>query len=493
MASDKVSKIVIVFMGQMFNLLLLFLLTPYLSRSLSKHEFGTFSQVQLLSTLIVAVFSLGLSRIFYLVIEKREFEKKDAFKTIMLMALFLGLAGSIASFFSSSLWAILLKNPDIQLPLCIYAPFFLINSLNLLLELTLIHKGLVRRDMTIVIVSNVLKLGLLLLSIQLWKSFTLIFWVIGTIAPLAQMIMYLSSIPLIEFYEGTVRRNIYRFIVKVGLPLGITGVLAASYTYLAGFFVSNMFNTEDFAIYRNGSFEIPFLGIIATSVASILTPQFANLLAEGKREEVARMKTLSISEVAAISYPIIIVILFFAKDLVVLYLSEKYVESTPIFFLYTLILFIRVCSWEDVLTGSGKTGVILRSYILYFIANSLLVFVFIHLFGLIGAAIASVICIYILAYVLLNSTARYLGVRFTQLIDFRKIGLISLYSGIICLSVKSLSLLVGNSLVTIFLIGIYFLLTYYILVQKKLLNIQVYRHLIIKIPFGESIYRFLLK
>ncbi|WP_341838416.1 oligosaccharide flippase family protein [Chitinophaga pollutisoli] len=313
MASDKVSKIIIVFMGQMFNLLLLFLLTPYLSRSLSKHEFGTFSQVQLLSTLIVAIFSLGLSRIFYLVIEKREFEKKDAFKTIMFMAFILGLAGSIASFFSSPLWAILLKNPYIQLPLTIYAPFFLLNSLNLLLELTLIHKGLIRRDMTIIIASNILKLGLLLLSIQIWRSFTFIFWIIGTIAPLAQTIMYLFSIPLREFFEGTLRKHIYKFIIKIGLPLGVTGVLAASYTYLAGFFVSNMFNTEDFAIYRNGSFEIPFLGIIATSVASILTPQFANLLAEGKREEVARLKTLSISEVAAISYPIIFVILFLQK------------------------------------------------------------------------------------------------------------------------------------------------------------------------------------
>ncbi|WP_404980343.1 polysaccharide biosynthesis C-terminal domain-containing protein [Chitinophaga pollutisoli] len=145
------------------------------------------------------------------------------------------------------------------------------------------------------------------------------------------------------------------------------------------------------------------------------------------------------------------------------------------------------------LTGSGKSVVILRSYILYFASNSLLVFVFIKLFGLIGAAVASVICIYILAYVLLNSTARYLGVRFTQLIDFKKIGLISLYSVAICSAVKSLSILFGNSWWTLLLIAAYFLLTYYVLIQKKLLNIQAYRHLILKIPYGESIYRFLLK
>lgn len=491
MASDKVSKIIIVFMGQMFNLLLLFLLTPYLSRSLSKHEFGTFSQVQLISTLVVALFSMGLSRIFYLVIEKKDFEKKDAFKTIMLLAFAFGAMASVASFFSSGFLSTAFGNPDLHLPLAIYAPFFLINSVNLLLELTLIHKGLVRRDMTILIVSNVVKLTLLLISIQVWKSFTFIFWTIGTIAPLIQMMLYLANIPMRDFTEGSVNAGITSFIIKIGTPLGITSVLAASYTYLAGFFVSSMFTTSEFAIYRNGSIEIPFLGIISTSVASILTPQFANMLAEGKRSEVVNMKKMSISEVAAITYPIIIITLFFARDFLVLYLSEKYADSTMIFFIYTLILFIRVNSYEDVLTGLGKSTVILKANVIYFVVNIILIYIFIRWIGLIGAAIASVLSVYLLAYLLLRSTARSLGAGLSDIINLSKLGRIIIYSVLFAGLIKLADNVIHNNSVKISMILIYFGAIYFVFIRSKILNIQLYERVFITLPYGRNIYKFL--
>jgi len=493
MAGDKVGKILIVFLGQMFNLLLIFLLTPYLARSLSKPEYGTFAQVQTISTFFVALFSLGISKVFYLTLEQRQFNKKDALTTIIIMTFVLGCTASFTAIICAPIISKLFNNNELTSCLYWYSPFFLFNGLKIILEFNLIRIGKVRNSVAIIVISNIVKLALLLVVIQLIGDFTLIFVVIGIIAPLTQCLFYILVNRYRILFEGKFNYEIFRYVLNVGVPLGITTILAASYFYLSGFYISYFFTPAQFAIYKNGAFEIPFLSIIATSVTSIMTPHFAALLNDGKLKEVVRVKSKSISEVAALTYPVIIMFLFYAKDFLVLYLSEKYIASVPIFFAYTFILFMRVTSYEDVLSGLGRTKTILYGYIIYFLANILGVFILGKLFGIMGATIASVICIYLLAFVLINSTAKSLEVSIFNIFDVKKLIIILFWTISLCSLSKWLALTTNNIWIKGGIIFTYLVVVYLILLRRKLITISLFENLIRKLPYGSQLYRIIIR
>jgi O-antigen/teichoic acid export membrane protein len=160
----------------------------------------------------------------------------------------------------------------------------------------------------------------------------------------------------------------------------------------------------------------------------------------------------------------------FNQSFISLYLGDKYIASGSIFAVYTLSLIIRINDYSDVLISFQKNKIILISYGTAFILNIILNYVLITQVGVIGAPIATMFSLMVLAILQLLPTLKLLDTSLFKFIDF-----VSIFK-MITLSILLVSTLyLGNiffdgKLVLIISIIIYFPILYSLLLYKKLLD-----------------------
>ena len=81
--------------------MLLFLFTPYLSRSLEKNIYGSYSQVLMIAELVSLLFSLAILQIAMMLFSNLEKKFEDSLKTIIVFVLGGGFLGAIFCFIFS--------------------------------------------------------------------------------------------------------------------------------------------------------------------------------------------------------------------------------------------------------------------------------------------------------------------------------------------------------------------------------------------------------
>jgi O-antigen/teichoic acid export membrane protein len=121
-------------------------------------------------------------------------------------------------------------------------------------------------------------------------------------------------------------------------------------------------------------------------------------------------------------------LIFFNKEIIILYLGEKYQESGIIFAIFTLTLFIRVNNYSDIIISAKKNHIILISYIISFFINIILNLFLIKYFGIIGASISTIITLIILAGIQLKFSVNLIGANILSIIDVKKICILILIS-----------------------------------------------------------------
>src|SRR5690606_2455208 len=122
------------------------------------------------------------------------------------------------------------------------------------------------------------------------------------------------------------------------VPLGMTTVMGVVILYTDSFMVSNMLGVKEYAIFRNGAMEVPFLSSIYGAISTIVLPELAKLWQEKKVDEVVALKGKIILNSAIVIYPFLALFLFYAQSFIVWYFGEAYVGSAMIFAIYNLLL-----------------------------------------------------------------------------------------------------------------------------------------------------------
>jgi O-antigen/teichoic acid export membrane protein len=230
--------------------------------------------------------------------------------------------------------------------------------------------------------------------------------------------------------------------------------------------VSKMEGIESYAIYRNGAFEIPFLSTIYGSIAAIILPEIAKLFNQNELIKIAALKKKVITSTIMITYPALIFFLFNSNDIIPLYLGDKYNDSAIIFTIFNLALLIRVNDYHDILIAANKSKYILLYYTIVFILNCVLNYFLITWFGKIGAAISTIISLFLFAFLHLQKSLSIIKMKYRDFFNFKQI----FYLLLICLSISStiyftLSAINQTEIKLILNAILFFPLTYYLLIK----------------------------
>ena len=315
---SRFKKIATLSLGQGINVLVGFLFLPYMARLLPVEDYGTYGQVLLIVSFTIALFSFGLSQIIYVYLNRGE-NKREILISNIYACFILGLIASAGLYFLSDSFSEFLSNPKLATPLRFYAfapalviPFTSLNAF-------LIYKEAIKKSISISVCTNLVKVFLVVGIIHYYGSISLIIIAL-LLVHLIQLVWVAFSIKK-HLILKTEFGLIYEQIVN-GFPLALTGILGTGILYIDGLMVSKFLGVQQYAIYRNGALEVPYISTIYSSIAAIIMPEVAQLFAREKFNEIAKLKRKVITNTMVLIYPILVFLLFNSNEIIVLYLGE---------------------------------------------------------------------------------------------------------------------------------------------------------------------------
>jgi len=339
----------------------------------------------------------------------------------------------------------------------------------------------VKAATSIVIISNVLRITGLYIAIEYYEGLEPIIWVLNLTSVLQAISMYLI-LPKNAKGIGKYDRGTMKEIFTVGGPMMLTSVADRSAVYIDGILISAMLTTSQYAIYRAGAFEVPFISSLYGSVSVILIPELIKLIQGDKVEDAVRLKSKAISTTAFIIYPILVYILFFSKPILSIYLTEKYAESALIFSIFSLALLVRINDYQDILIAKGKASGIFKISLFMLLLNVILNYFFIKNWGIVGGAMAYFIWLIGYASLLAYTTAASINKTVNDFFDFKKMLKILFVSTVICSFFYLIYLYYENNYIAVGSAFIYFPLVFIILYRSKIIDNAYIDQLLLKIP-----------
>lgn len=490
---NKGVNILILVLSQGVNTVLGFLFTPYLVRALPKEVFGTYSQVMLIAEFAGILTSFAILQVSMMVFSNKERNLNDSIKTLVTTGLWAGLSGMILMLLFSYLAPQVFANEML-------GPFLRYFSIGLIAGKlsTLLNQALIRIEKTKVILllsttTNFIKLSLGLVAIHYYNSVEMLLLVYAC-EPIVNSLIQVLILFKAKYLNGKFDRLIFNEMIKIALPLYLVEVLGTSYTYIAGFVISINLNEEQYAIYKNGSVELPVIGTIYGTVSLIFLSDILGHIQKNEFLEVAKIKKKIIMATAVVLFPLAIFFAIFSKEFIELYLSAKYIESYTVFIVFCMALLIRFQNYTDVLIAMKKSKFVLYSFIVFMISNVILNLILSKFLGILGCAVATIASVYILAFLQMHITIRKLRVSYSDYInipDLLKIIFISAF--FIGLFKFGFSFTQVPPIITFVVSGLFSIPMLLILFVKiKFVDIKPFEHLFHKIPyFGKKIYSLL--
>lgn len=486
MNTNKANNVLIFSASQVVSLLINFLVSPYLSRALPKSDYSIYNQVIVILSLTGVLFSAGIQSVVFFFLSRNDENKRKIVTTIQFLLLILA-AVSVFGIFGFSYFAHLLFDSQFigdYIRICSFATF--VTFINNYLISLLIYNNKARYVAGMTVISSVFSVTFIYVSLNFWHSIKWALLFSQVLAPLLSAVLAFWAVKGVFIRSVRPDSGAVRSVLKVSLPLYFTTLLGSSYIYVTSFFVIFILGDIDYANYRNGAVEIPFISTVAFSISSVLLPDLNKYFHSGNKIAALELKKKIINQCIFLLYPVIIFFIVFSHEFIVAYFSQKYAESAVVFAIFSFTCFVRVNDYFDVLITSGNTPYILKANILYFLSNIALVFLLGYLWGVNGVAAAASISVFILALVLLKKDAEIFGIKITDFFRGRIIiEIMVLASGLSLILKLALTYFVHLKPIYIFLIAsiLYFPVIYlYILYKGYVIDsiVQIVRK---RVPF----------
>ena len=335
-----------------------------------------------------------------------------------LFSLFLSLGGDkvIAEHFD---------NPDLLITLQWLMPYPLFVMPAAILGAVLITQNQTYKLTLYNVVSNFLLVSLMVTGVFVTHSYTgpliaqIYFPLI--LLPFALWLMF-KNVP--GAFSWPKKENMTKML-KYSVPLGLAGMLGTMTLMTDKIIVSAMCTPEEFANYVNGAIEIPLIGIITGSIASVILVDMVKYIDEGDKEKALDLFKKAAVKSATVLLPVMVFLLIAGKAFIVTLYSEKYLESVIPFYIYLFVLPMRIVFYGSAMMALGQTKIILFRSVFDLFINILLSILFVKLFGYLGAAVATIITLYFWSVPYnLYKIGQGFGVKVIQTLPFREVALI---------------------------------------------------------------------
>lgn len=488
-SSSRSAAAAFYFVGHVVNFVVSFLAVPYLARSLSQHDFGVYGQVLMVWEACMLLFNFGLNNSMALALtEQNRANDRSLFSTFTVLIGLMGMACSVFIFLFSYFAPYLFGHTAIM-PLLRWASIFaLLFFLNNAISRCLIYLNRSKYYVIGNVLGNILRVLIMFIAIHFYHSLWGAIMGVG-VGIILQLIIGIWGIPR-SFFKGEVQTSQFVPILREGYLLSITYQIQYAYLYLTGVVISYYLGVEQYAIYRNSSFEIPLVGTLYMAINTIMFPSLASQVQQGNYEAVLAFKQRIIKQIAILIYPIIIFMAVFSPCFIELYLSEKYAIGAPVFAIISLSLLTKVSDFGDMMAMQKDYKGILRVNLWYFAVFLLLLFTLMNFLGIVGAALAVSLSAYFMCYLYINQILKHTQWTIDKLLNFRHLAAIIALSTVLSFLFRGFNNYLGHTLISFLSSGIlYALVLYGIALRLGWIDLQLYEPIFKKTKITQYLYQ----
>ena len=451
--------------GQFCSYAIGFITPMILSRYFTREDYGTYKQVMYIYNTLLTVFTLGLPRAYAYFIPKVSIgQSKDIIRKISNIFVLLGIAFSTMLFVGADLIASLLKNSNLAVALRCFSPtpLFLLPVMGLDSILAAYKKTQYLAIYTVA--TKVLMILCIVLPVVVLKG-TYIQAIIGF--DISAFLTFLLALYLMKLPTKSVKlvktSVSYKEVFKFSIPLLTASLWIMVFHSTNQFFISRYYGTAEFAEYSNGFTEFPLIPMVVNSVAIVLLPAFSKM-ATNNVNGIREVWMNALTKTVKIIYPITVYCIMFASLFMLCMYGDQYVESGKYYVLKNIEGFFAVIPFYPILLALGKTKKYSNIHLLFAIIIVPMQYAVVK-FGDSAYLIAVVYMLCAIGKVFLQffAVSRALRMNLKKLIPFgimSKVAIVSVFSGVIPLTVTKLFFSLNEYVLLVLSFGIYILCYY---------------------------------
>jgi O-antigen/teichoic acid export membrane protein len=187
--------------------------------------------------------------------------------------------------------------------------------------------------------------------------------------------------------------------------------------------LAGLFSPAQFAIYRIGNFNLPFISLAYTSVGNVILPRLSQYSEQinGIQKALTLWKKYIVKN-ATVTFPLLAYFFFVAESFIVFLFGEPYRESVSVFRIVILCLMMQMFGFGYLLRAFGMTKYIVPANIIKLVFAVFLGYLLISRYGYIGAAVSYLVAYWSNGVIQLYFTMRRLNISLTQFLPWKDLG-----------------------------------------------------------------------
>jgi O-antigen/teichoic acid export membrane protein len=248
------------------------------------------------------------------------------------------------------------------------------------------------------------------------------------------------------------------------VPLGLASLLINFNHEVSKFVISTTLGPSALALYAIGSQRVPVIGIIQSSIVDVIFPDMAEKVKD------APVQALDLWRRANILYlfllvPLFYLQLYYAEIIIKILFTKNYLESVGIFQIYLGFFLLQCFEMGVPIRVKNKNKSLLVGHIFYTVLHIGALYLFYHLFGFLGPAIAFVCMELIFTFYFGSLILKFYNIKLSDLFYWRKIFLI-LFAGMISMPILFAgNLLKLNEVISAIIFSTIYMITYFVIVS----------------------------
>ena len=339
------------------------LLQVLLARLILPELLGTYRQVFLACAFLVGILSLQLENsLFYFLPKLGADHRRPLLMQTSVLGLSLAALVGLLMFFGAQFIANFLNNPSMAPLIRIMALYPLPQALNALVPPFMVS---VDRTVAASVYTMVLSVGQIAVTVALVAlHFDLAVVIWGTVLSSA-VVAVIAWAHMYRLSEGGPARLDRKLILEqlhYCWPLWITVVIGTITGQFDQLLISKFFNSTVYAVYTNGAFELPIIGLVTANLAVAIMPNLVVLAEQGKKIDALDLWQEGARKCSLLIFPCFVFFMVVAPDFMSVLWGKNYL-MTPwpytmcawIFMIYLLVLPARIVIFGSLFRALGKT------------------------------------------------------------------------------------------------------------------------------------------
>jgi O-antigen/teichoic acid export membrane protein len=455
--------------GKIIALLLTFAMPLFLTRYLSKTDYGLFSQFYLVINFIAVFFSIRFqSNLYYFYPIAASWDRKSL---VFLTFLFLTVFSFVAVGFTSIPFIRKELIGDSQL-LSLY-PFIIIGIILVVPSYLIEPLYVIRKDYLTsilyppceVLIRLCLVIGLVMLKPGLRSICTGIICA-AAISYIFVIIYSFKELSLKDINWKIIDFSIIKKQLLFVLPFGIAMSLDTLAERFDRVICIRYLTPSDFAIYSIAFFGIPGIMQIYDSFTKVQVIEMTIRYQEKKIDKISEIFKSLAAKAFSFSAPLLMVVFLYSKKIILLLFTSKYLDSVPFFRVYLFSFLFFMLGAGLILRATGRTADTLKSYLYSCIVTLPATFFLIKLYGMWGALTGALLNVIVPRIFMIAFEIRYLNIGIKLHYPWKKILQIILISFFSLIPFILIELFINTGIIITIFYGILYLLIVAVLELK---------------------------